>query len=190
MAGWKHGWVTGPTEKLWKACPSTELGDCGGCLCCCCQTCHNSPSIRACLLCFSFYSSISKGFTVQTAVQNVVHVSFELLTRAFSMGGSSCLHLPTSRLLLSGIAFANFSILFAHAMWVYISTLFTFTFVPNSASVIFSPSNSACFSDVDFCTMGRSSHRSLKAMHSAFHVVFLFALRFLNHCSLATSRSS
>jgi len=109
-AGWNCGWgIGGPTEKLQNACPSAELGNCGGCLCCC-QTCCSSPSICACLSCFSFFSSMSNGQMVWTAMQKVIHMSCELLTSAFSVGGSCCWHPTTKRLLLSGIAFASFSI--------------------------------------------------------------------------------
>jgi len=102
VASWKHDWVIGPTEKLQNACPSAELGDCGGCLCCCCRMRCSSPSIRACLPCLSF-SSMSKGQMVHTAPQNVVHVSCELFMRALSVGGSCHLHPTTRRLLLLDI---------------------------------------------------------------------------------------
>ena len=125
---WKCGCGIGPTEKLRNTWPSAELGVCGGCHCCC-QTRWSSPSIRACLSCFSFSSSMSSGQMAQTALQKAVHVSCELQMSAFSMGGSCCHHPTTKRLLLSGIAFASLSILFAHAMCEYTSVPFTFTFV-------------------------------------------------------------
>ena len=115
-AGWKRGCAIGPTEKLRNACPSAELGVCGGCRCCCCRTRCSSPSSRACLSCFSFSSSMSTGLMARTATQKVAQVSCALLTKALSVGGSCHQQPTTRRLLSSGITFASFSNLFAHAM--------------------------------------------------------------------------
>ena len=111
VAGWKHGWVIGPTEKLQNTCPSAELGVCGGCHCCCCHMSRSSPFSWACLSCFS---SMSTGLMAQTAMQKVTQVSCMLLTKALSRAGNHCRQPTTRRLLLSGIAFASFSTLFAH----------------------------------------------------------------------------
>ena len=106
------------------------------------------------------------------------------LRRRSSMYHASCSLEPSMWVVLvidnqqpSGIAFANFSTLFAHATCVYTSAPFTFTFFPNSASVIFPASSSACFSTIDFCTIGLSGQHSLNDVQSSFHVAFFAALR-------------